>query len=211
MDDWIYVLVAGGVALVRMAMASSAQDHSRPLEPIVLPPRAAMEPRAGSARPTRHRDLTTTATGQHVSLSGRIVSAKGSLSAPLSGDACVAYSVVPFGAETPWRSEAVPLLLAVSGGTLAVPREVELQLRHRPVAEADPARVAALCAERRKSPRELLEAVLRVGDPVWVSGVIVADQAGEQGYRDHAIAMRVEGRPGIPVRLGRARRAPPHC
>lgn len=209
MAEWIYVVVVGGVALVRMAMASAAQDRSGPRQPIFLPPRSAMEPRAETARPARHRHLTTTAAGQHVALSGRIVSATGSLTAPLSGDTCVAYAVASLGPELPWRSEAVPLLVAVSGGTVAVPRDVELQLRLRPVADADPAHVAALCAEGLVTRRELLEAVLRIGDPVWVSGVIVADHAGEQGYRDHAIAMRIEGRPGIPVRMGRARRGPP--
>src|SRR4051812_40753086 len=50
--------------------------------------------------------------------------------------------------------------------------------------------------------------IAHLGEPVWVSGVLVYERAGEHGYRDRPVTMRLVGKPGQPLALGRARRVP---
>src|SRR5512140_3391221 len=58
------------------------------------------------------------------------------------------------------------------------------------------------------SSSQIAEAVLRVGDRVWITGVLVYARGGEHGYRDRLFTMRLVGQPGQRLTIGRARRGP---
>ena len=221
---FVVALVGVAVRVLFYALRSS-RSVAAPQPPLLLPPSAPRSQLSRPARPMVHHGLATAQEGEYITLTGRIETSTGTLVAPLSSSECVAYVAVarsfplrgagPGGRTAPpsvdlCEMKIAPLVIAVQDGTVTIEGDCNVSLRPRPVSPRDVQREAEFLARRQLKhflrSTEFTEAVLRVGDRVWVSGVLVYESGGEHGYRDRPVRMRLEHRPGRPLSIGRARR-----
>jgi hypothetical protein len=102
-----------------------------------------------------------------------------------------------------------PLLLAFPDGEVVISGECLVELRAAKLSPRAPDREAEFLASRRRDgylpSTKFAEAILRDGDRIWASGVLLRDRGGERGYRDAPSHMRLVSRPGCPLIIGRTR------
>ena len=208
-------------AVVRLLVQLAQQTRQDPQPPRWLPP-ALPQPRPPRPlRPTVHHVLATTQDDEFILLTGRVQPRAESLIAPLSGTACVAYVAVAqprheAGASPPathvQEMQIAPLVVTVQDGEVVIEAsegECVVKLRTSEISPRAPEQETAFLAKRQLQhylpSMTFAEGVVRSGDRVWVSGVLVRDHGGEHGYRDLAQRMRLVSGPGKPLTIGRAR------
>lgn len=154
-----------------------------------------------------------------VKLTGQVHSLGDTLTAPLSGRRCVAYVAE----AQAWRCKGVrhptanaremklaPLLLVSRGGELMLGGECVVAQRATNLSPRHPDRELAFL-ERRKlegylTSTTFAEAIIRDGDRISVTGVLLRDRGGESTYRDAPSQTRLVGRPDRPLTIQRLRR-----
>jgi len=225
MDDWTRMIPVAVIGVVVRLMWDrlrepnpSAEPHRFVPEPTPIVPEPARAPRAKRVRPRVHEVLRTATHGEHIMIAGRIHHSAGALIAPLSGIQCAAYAAYAHslpddrGAPPPvdlCEMRLAPLVVEVADGTLSIEGDAIVRLRCAPVSPRNVERETAFLASQQLEDllptTAFAEAVLQVGDPVWVSGVLVRERGGEHGYRELPRQACLEGRPGQPLSLGRSR------
>jgi hypothetical protein len=171
--------------------------------------------RPAPPRPRVIDSLGAAEEGELVKLTGQVHCMGEMLTAPLSGRPCIAYVA----AAQAWRCKGVrhpianaremriaPLLLVFGDGEVILHGDCIVDLRATAVSPRLADREVAFL-ERRKLESYLpsttfAEAILRDGDRVSVSGVLLTDRGGERGYRDAPSHMRLVSRPGTPLTIG---------
>jgi len=225
MDGWSHMLPVALVGIVVRLLWDQLRQPDvspgpQPVLPVTVPPLRSTVFRP--SRPRVHAALRTAQDGEFITITGRIQRSSGTLTAPLSGTACAAYAAyarsVPDDQGTPPRVDLREMKLAslaieVADGTVSIEGDGLVWLRCAPVSPRNIERETAFLAGQQLQhllpSTALTEAVLQVGDRVWVSGVLVSEPGGEHGYRDRPVQLRLEARPGQPLSLGRSRAGSP--
>jgi hypothetical protein len=216
MSAW--VLVVAVVAVLRW-MYGPRQEH---LEPLPLPPPPSPWPVVVSLRDrapggTVHDSLLTAQDGELVVMTGRLRSSTGTLLAPLSGTACIAYVAAARSRYTErapplvdvWEMKAAPFVLELTDGDVLIDGECTVELRDTEVAPRVTEREVAFLAKRQLQhflpSIAFAETRIGIGDRIWVSGVLMRELSGEHGYRDSSERMRLVARPGHSLEIGHVR------
>ena len=204
MDGWVSLAISvAGAAVVRLVAGHHTGD--RRAEP---PP-----------RPLVLESLIAPQEDTFVKLTGQVHSLGDALTAPLSGRRCVAYVAE----AQAWRCKGVrhptanaremktaPLLLVSRGGELTISGECVVALRATSLSPREPERELAFLEKRKLdgylASTTFAEAILRDGDRISVTGVLLRDRGGESTYRDAPSQTRLVSRPDRPLTIQRARR-----